>query len=148
MSKRHYELGVSVQAKKARMQQGSNVRTVGSTENNEIDEDLHSRQLAVYGKESMRRMASSRILVCGALGVGLEAGVPAFLLLSDRVYTVLCKLTLGFVQPKISYCLAFVRSRYTIKRMSKCLISLLSSTSQKLTLTRIGLRRVEENSKS
>ena len=39
-----------------------------------IDEDLHSRQLAVYGRESMGRMAGSSILVCGALGLGAEIG--------------------------------------------------------------------------
>ena len=38
----------------------------------EIDEDLHSRQLAVYGKESMRRMASSNVLIVGLTGLGVE----------------------------------------------------------------------------
>jgi ubiquitin-activating enzyme E1 len=37
-----------------------------------IDEDLHSRQLAVYGKESMRRMASSNVLIIGLSGLGVE----------------------------------------------------------------------------
>jgi len=37
-----------------------------------IDEDLHSRQLAVYGKESMRRMASSDVLIIGLGGLGVE----------------------------------------------------------------------------
>ena len=37
-----------------------------------IDENLHSRQLAVYGRESMRRMASSKILVSGMRGLGAE----------------------------------------------------------------------------
>ena len=40
----------------------------------QIDEDLHSRQLAVYGRASMRRMAASDILICGALGLGVETG--------------------------------------------------------------------------
>ncbi|PSC67218.1 Ubiquitin-activating enzyme E1 2 [Micractinium conductrix] len=38
----------------------------------EIDEDLHSRQLAVYGKESMRRMATANVLICGLGGLGVE----------------------------------------------------------------------------
>ena len=40
----------------------------------QIDEDLHSRQLAVYGRESMGRMANSNILILGALGLGIETG--------------------------------------------------------------------------
>ena len=40
----------------------------------EIDEDLHSRQLAVYGRESMRRMAASSILIVGLNGLGVEVG--------------------------------------------------------------------------
>ncbi|KAH7624317.1 hypothetical protein Ndes2526B_g00502 [Nannochloris sp. 'desiccata'] len=38
----------------------------------EIDEDLHSRQLAVYGKESMRRMATANVLIIGLNGLGCE----------------------------------------------------------------------------
>lgn len=38
----------------------------------QIDEDLHSRQLAVYGKESMRRMAASNVLIVGMSGIGVE----------------------------------------------------------------------------
>ncbi len=37
-----------------------------------IHQDLHSRQLAVYGKESMRRMASSDVLIIGLGGLGVE----------------------------------------------------------------------------
>lgn len=40
----------------------------------EIDENLHSRQLAVYGREVMRRVAASSVLVSGANGVGVEIG--------------------------------------------------------------------------
>ena len=40
----------------------------------EIDEDLHSRQLAVYGRESMRRMAAASVLVVGLKGLGAEIG--------------------------------------------------------------------------
>lgn len=38
----------------------------------EIDENLHSRQLAVYGREAMKRMATSSILISGANGLGVE----------------------------------------------------------------------------
>lgn len=40
----------------------------------ELDEDLHSRQLAVYGRESMRRMAAAQVLVLGLKGLGAEVG--------------------------------------------------------------------------
>lgn len=46
--------------------------------NGEIDEDLHSRQLAVYGRESMRRLAGASVLVCGLKGLGAEIGAFAF----------------------------------------------------------------------
>ncbi|KAG0458597.1 hypothetical protein HPP92_023754 [Vanilla planifolia] len=38
----------------------------------EIDEDLHSRQLAVYGRETMRRLFASNVLVSGIGGLGVE----------------------------------------------------------------------------
>ncbi|PNH08804.1 Ubiquitin-activating enzyme E1 2 [Tetrabaena socialis] len=38
----------------------------------EIDENLHSRQLAVYGREAMKRMASSSVLISGMNGLGVE----------------------------------------------------------------------------
>ncbi|KAG0490532.1 hypothetical protein HPP92_007395 [Vanilla planifolia] len=38
----------------------------------EIDEDLHSRQLAVYGRETMRRLFASNVLVSGLQGLGVE----------------------------------------------------------------------------
>ena len=37
-----------------------------------IDEDLYSRQLLVMGMDAMRRMTTSRVLVCGLNGVGVE----------------------------------------------------------------------------
>ncbi len=40
----------------------------------EIDEDLHSRQLAVYGRESMRKMATANVLISGLTGLGVEVG--------------------------------------------------------------------------
>lgn len=42
---------------------------------NDIDEDLHSRQLAVYGRETMRRLFASNILVSGLQGLGAEIGI-------------------------------------------------------------------------
>ncbi|TVU47405.1 hypothetical protein EJB05_07005, partial [Eragrostis curvula] len=47
----------------------------GSTRGNgvaEIDEGLHSRQLAVYGRETMRRLFASNVLVSGLNGLGAE----------------------------------------------------------------------------
>jgi ubiquitin-activating enzyme E1 len=40
----------------------------------EIDEDLHSRQLAVYGRETMRRLFASDVLISGLQGLGAEIG--------------------------------------------------------------------------
>jgi ubiquitin-activating enzyme E1 len=40
----------------------------------ELDEDLHSRQIAVYGRESMHRMAAAKVLVMGMKGLGVEVG--------------------------------------------------------------------------
>jgi ubiquitin-activating enzyme E1 len=37
-----------------------------------IDEDLHSRQLAVYGRGAMAKMMAADILICGAGGLGQE----------------------------------------------------------------------------
>lgn len=72
MSKRYREEEAPDLAKRPKMkEQGESPASI------EIDEDLHSRQLAVYGKDSMRRMACSHILICGALGLGVEAGGPA-----------------------------------------------------------------------
>lgn len=38
----------------------------------EIDEDLHSRQLAVYGRDSFRKLAQAGVLIVGARGLGIE----------------------------------------------------------------------------
>jgi len=43
----------------------------------EIDEDLHSRQLAVYGRETMKRLFVSNVLVSGLHGLGAEIGMSA-----------------------------------------------------------------------
>ncbi|XP_047182083.1 ubiquitin-activating enzyme E1 1-like [Vigna umbellata] len=44
----------------------------GVSDPGEIDEDLHSRQLAVYGRETMRRLFASSVLVSGMKGLGVE----------------------------------------------------------------------------
>ncbi|KAL1177584.1 hypothetical protein V6Z11_A03G041000 [Gossypium hirsutum] len=44
----------------------------GDSNHNDIDEDLHSRQLAVYGRETMRRLFASNVLVSGMQGLGAE----------------------------------------------------------------------------
>lgn len=46
-----------------------------------IDEQLHSRQLAVYGRETMRRLAGANVLVSGLGGLGQEIGPPLTLFL-------------------------------------------------------------------
>ncbi|CAN0879676.1 Ubiquitin-activating enzyme E1 1 [Linum grandiflorum] len=46
--------------------------TLGNGNPQEIDEDLHSRQLAVYGRETMRRMFASNVLISGINGLGAE----------------------------------------------------------------------------
>lgn len=46
----------------------------------DIDEDLHSRQLAVYGRETMRRLFASNILVSGMQGLGAEIGIYIYML--------------------------------------------------------------------
>lgn len=55
------------------------VAEVGNNSNNhEIDEDLHSRQLAVYGRETMRRLFASNVLISGTQGLGVEIGNAFF----------------------------------------------------------------------
>lgn len=56
-----------------------------------IDEDLHSRQLAVYGRETMRQLLTSNVLVSGLGGLGAEvaknlilAGVKSVKLHDER----------------------------------------------------------------
>ncbi|KAK4760364.1 hypothetical protein SAY87_005257 [Trapa incisa] len=45
---------------------------LGDSNPPDIDEDLHSRQLAVYGRETMRRLFASNVLVSGMQGLGAE----------------------------------------------------------------------------
>ena len=71
MSKRSQDSEVPLAAKKSKL---SDFKPVEKQHAMQIDEDLHSRQLAVYGRASMRRMAASDILICGAQGLGVETG--------------------------------------------------------------------------
>lgn len=41
----------------------------------DIDEDLHSRQLAVYGRETMRKLFAANVLISGLQGLGAEIGI-------------------------------------------------------------------------
>ncbi|KAJ6827939.1 ubiquitin-activating enzyme E1 1-like [Iris pallida] len=51
---------------------GMDVETNNGSSPLEIDEDLHSRQLAVYGRETMRKLFASKVLVSGLDGLGVE----------------------------------------------------------------------------
>ncbi|MCI34141.1 ubiquitin-activating enzyme E1 1-like [Trifolium medium] len=53
---------------------GTYVMAVRDNNPQEIDEDLHSRQLAVYGRETMRRLFGANVLVSGMQGLGVEIG--------------------------------------------------------------------------
>ncbi|KAM0995912.1 hypothetical protein ACFX2C_005981 [Malus domestica] len=48
------------------------IMAVGDSNQSDIDEDLHSRQLAVYGRETMRRLFASNVLISGIQGLGAE----------------------------------------------------------------------------
>lgn len=50
----------------------SSIMGLGNGNPSDIDEDLHSRQLAVYGRETMRRLFASNILISGMQGLGAE----------------------------------------------------------------------------
>lgn len=65
-----------------------NLRTMalGDSSSADIDEDLHSRQLAVYGRETMKRLFASNVLISGMQGLGAEIGKSfAFILVSFLV---------------------------------------------------------------
>lgn len=60
----------------AKEEQGHTVvMALGDSNPHDIDEDLHSRQLAVYGRETMRRLFASNVLVSGLQGLGAEIGM-------------------------------------------------------------------------
>lgn len=50
------------------------IMALGDANTADIDEDLHSRQLAVYGRDTMRRLFASNVLVSGLQGLGAEIG--------------------------------------------------------------------------
>lgn len=50
------------------------IMALGNGNSIDIDEDLHSRQLAVYGRETMRRLFASNVLISGMQGLGAEIG--------------------------------------------------------------------------
>ncbi|KAF7841934.1 ubiquitin-activating enzyme E1 1-like [Senna tora] len=52
--------------------EGASTMALGDSNPPDIDEDLHSRQLAVYGRETMRRLFASNVLVSGMQGLGVE----------------------------------------------------------------------------
>lgn len=55
-------------------QEYSLTMALGDANHADIDEDLHSRQLAVYGRDTMRRLFASNVLVSGLQGLGAEIG--------------------------------------------------------------------------
>ena len=62
----------------------------------EIDGDLHSRQLAVYGRETMKRLFGSNVLVSGLQGLGAEIGMPCQINLIYLLYILLLLLFKNF----------------------------------------------------
>nr|CAA71762.1 Ubiquitin activating enzyme E1 [Nicotiana tabacum] len=74
----------------------------------DIDEDLHSRQLAVYGRETMRRLFASNVLVSGLQGLGAEiaknlilAGVKSVTLHDEGMWNCGIYLAILFLQRKM-----------------------------------------------
>lgn len=51
---------------------GNGKSPIDGRNSSDIDEDLHSRQLAVYGRETMRRLFASNVLISGLQGLGAE----------------------------------------------------------------------------
>ncbi|KAJ1437592.1 Ubiquitin-activating enzyme [Sesbania bispinosa] len=91
---------------------------LGDSNPPEIDEDLHSRQLAVYGRETMRRLFASSVLVSGMQGLGVEIGnwvssnitllTTTALLLVD-VYCVNRMIAIGVGMPRFHLLFTMVR---------------------------------------
>ena len=70
----------------------------------EIDEDLHSRQLAVYGRETMKRLFVSNVLVSGLHGLGAEIGMSAHHKFRAYVRTVTrCEIKLNWLTLIVSF---------------------------------------------
>ncbi|XVF20356.1 hypothetical protein REPUB_Repub11eG0191200 [Reevesia pubescens] len=64
--------GNSDQSNNKVVESSTSIMALGDANHTEIDEDLHSRQLAVYGRETMRRLFASNILISGMQGLGAE----------------------------------------------------------------------------
>jgi ubiquitin-activating enzyme E1 len=61
--------------KKQRLGSTRNMAGNGNSSDVDIDEDLHSRQLAVYGREAMRRLFGANVLISSLQGLGVEVGM-------------------------------------------------------------------------
>lgn len=132
MSKRSLSVADSPSvAKKPRMSavEGNGVHK--ATSGGDIDEDLHSRQLAVYGRDSMRRLAASQVLILGATGLSVEVGETDQATLDGCAYTLrpaVSQPLLIAMQPKMSFWLVSKPWCFTIQQKLSCKICLPSST--------------------
>ena len=76
----------SQEAKKKKVEENSIIAPTNMTsETNQIDEDLHSRQLAVYGRESFRKLVGAKVLISGLNGLGAEVAKNVILAGVKRV---------------------------------------------------------------
>jgi hypothetical protein len=90
----------------------------------EIDEDLHSRQLAVYGRETMRQLFASNVLISGLNGLGAEIGVclTFFLKFCNTFNVFMCILMVR--RNNIQYTVVFIQVECWIAKYSwDCCIS-------------------------
>ncbi|KAL5069200.1 hypothetical protein RYX36_020087 [Vicia faba] len=62
--------------------------TLGDASSTDIDEDLHSRKRAVYGRETMCRLFDAIVLMPGMQGLGAE--IAKSLILAGIKYVTLC----------------------------------------------------------
>lgn len=53
---------------------------LGESNSPDIDENLHSRQLAVYGGEAMRKLFGASVLISGMQGLGVEIGIQSLIM--------------------------------------------------------------------
>ena len=73
----HSSGGIVVEQEQEQGEEGEEIPIMGlgNPNSQDIDEDLHSRQLAVYGRETMRRLFASNVLISGLQGLGAEIGI-------------------------------------------------------------------------
>lgn len=71
------------------------IMALGESNQSDIDEDLHSRQLAVYGRETMRRLFASNVLVSGMQGLGAEIGMNAHSISFSFPFSIECQFSYG-----------------------------------------------------